>query len=341
VIITKALNRTGNYSASEKFYYFMRKFSKIENYKEVFQRYNTNGLPSVTRKNQNDNEGLLLYGIYDTYLNNEKNETFLQNMWPLIEQTVKLIFSYSRMGLVKTKRSIHEHDGLERGYDIWVNCACWRGLRDSSEVARILGQRKKSIKWRKKADKLERNIRKKLFNKKLGIYLKNKRHPLAPDISMISPFYFEMEDSKKILKNTMDYLYKHIWNREIGGFRRFRKFEICRDWHWYTGGSGSWCSFTCIAAKYYRKLGDKKKYNECLRWIKAITKASNGLIPEHIATKAEYDDWKAHEIEFNSRIINEMKKAEKSIKKLKDKNVVYWANPLGWSHAEYILLFKE
>ena len=78
VIISKALNRAGLVKESERFYYFMKKFTKLDDYGEVFQRYNTNGLPSVTRKNQNDNEGLLLHGIYDTYtFNKDNNNCFL------------------------------------------------------------------------------------------------------------------------------------------------------------------------------------------------------------------------------------------------------------------------
>jgi len=339
VIMTKALNRTGNVECSEKFYYFMRKFTRINDYKEVFQRYTSSGLPSVTRRHQNDNEGLLLHGIYDTYLHNKK-ETFIGNMWPLIESTTNLIFSYFKFGLVKTDTSIHEYHKLEKGYDIWANCACWRGLKDSAKIAEILGHKKKALKWNKKADKLKKKIKKKLFNKHLGVFMKNRRYPYAPDISMLAPFYFEMEDSKKILRRTLNYLHKHIWDEEIGGFRRFRKFEICEDWHWYTGGSGSWCALTAMAARFYKKIGNKERYKECIKWIKNIASHSKGLIPEHVATEEEYDEWKAHEIEFNSRIINETKKAEKSTKKVRNKKMIYWATPLGWSHAEYILLHK-
>ena len=72
VIMTKALNRVGKSKNSERFYYFMNKFAKIDTYKEVFHRYNLNGWPCVTRKNQNDNEGLVLHGIYDTYKHSKK-----------------------------------------------------------------------------------------------------------------------------------------------------------------------------------------------------------------------------------------------------------------------------
>lgn len=340
VIMTLALNRTANTKSSEKFYYFMKKFAKIDSYKEVFQRYNYNGWPAVTRKNEDDNEGLLLHGIYDTYLHNQQ-EVFLQNMWPTVMKVVGLIFRYSKSGLVKTERSIHEFFRLENGYEIWVNCACLRGLKDAVEIAKILNHPKESADWNEKAVILERNIKKRMFNKNLGVFVKNLRYPKVPDMSQLAPFYFNLINDKKILKRTMDYLHKHIWDKEIGGFRRFRKFEICEDWHWYSGGSGSWVALTAWGARFYRKLGNRKMYRECLNWIEEIAKKSRGLLPEHIATKEEYEEWKSHEIEFNNRIINEAKMAEKSVRKFKNRNMVYWATPLGWSHAEYILLNKK
>lgn len=339
VIISKALNRIGNVEASEKFYYFMRQAVKIDNYKEVFQRYTFSGLPSVTRKVQNDNEGLLLHGIYDTYMHNKK-ETFIENMWTTIDLVVGLIFSYSRTGLVKSDSSIHEYKKLERGYDLWVNCACYRGLKDAAKIAEILNHKEKFKKWDKKAEEIKRNIGRKLFDKKLKIYIKNKRFPNSPDISQLAPFYFNVVEDDTILRNTLNYLRKHIWDSEIGGFRRFRKFEVCDNWHWYTGGSGSWCALTAIAARLYKRVKNKTGYNECVKWLHDVCKFSDGYLPEHIATKFEYDDWKTHEIEFNFRIMNEMKKAEASVKDFRSKKMIYWANPLGWSHAEYILLRK-
>ena len=177
-----------------------------------------------------------------------------------------------------------------------------------------------------------------MFNKKLGVFVKNTRFPNAPDMSQLSPFYFRIIDSKKILKNTMDLLESNIVDEDLGGFRRFRKFEICEDWHWYTGGSGSWVALTAWASRFYKALGRKEKAEKYRSWITEVASHSGGLLPEHIARKEEYEDWKNHEIEFNSRILNETSKAEKSMKFFRGKEVVYWATPLGWSHAEYILL---
>ncbi len=336
VIITKALNKLKMHKKSKKFYNFINKFSNLDQYGEIFHRYNKDGLPCVTRKHEHDNPGLVLHGIYDTYLC-DRDENFLQNMWPLIEKAVEEIFSFSKNNLIRTERSIHEFYRLENGYEIWANSSCIRGLYDAAEMAKVLNHKKGYDKWRSKAKKIEDNMKKKLFYKKLGIFIKNTKYPNTLDISQLAPFYFDLVDNKKVLQKTMKYLNKHIWNKEIGGFRRFRKFEVCKDWHWYTGGSGSWCVFTAWGARFYRKLNDKKNYNECMSWLEKTAKRTNGLLPEHVATKDEYDMWKMHETEFNRRIISGIKASEELAKKLKD-DVIYWATPLGWSHAEYILL---
>ena len=82
-----------------------------------------------------------------------------------------------------------------------------------------------------------------------------------------------------------------------------------------TGGSGSWCVFTIWGARFYKELGNEKMYKKCVEWLEKIAFENNGLLPEHIARKEEYDEWEAHEIEFNLRIINEMKEIEKKFKK--------------------------
>ncbi len=340
VMMTKALNRVGLVNKSEKFYYFINKFAHIDNYKEVFHRYNSNGLPNVSRKNQNDNEGFVLHGIYDTYLYNKKH-TFLEKNWLLVKQIVELIKNYSKTGLVETGSSIHEFYKLEHGYDIWVNCACCRGLYDAAEIAKIMHRKKEAEDWKNYAEKLEKNIRKRFFDENLNVFIKNLRFKEIPDISQIAPFYFEIENSKHLLKETLKYLEKHLWHKKIGGFRRFKQFEVVDNWHWYTGGSGSWCAFTAFMGRFYKKAGNTNSYKECLDWLNQVGFRTNGLLPEHVASRDEYEIWKAHEIEFHPRIIKGTKKAEELAESFKGEDkekLIYWATPLGWSHAEYILL---
>lgn len=339
VIMTKALNVTGNYKDSEKFYYFMKKHARIDYFKEVFHRYNMKGIPAVTRKHEHDNNGLIINGIYDTYLHN-KNKKFLIDMWPIVLILVKSILKWKKPnGLISTERSIHEFYRLENGYEIWCNSVSCRALFDASEIASVL-ERKESKLWKSEAEKLKKNILKKMFNKKKGVFVKNLKHKEIVDSTQLSPFYFSLTADKKILKKTLKILKKEIWISDIGGFRRFKKFGVVKDWHWYTGGSGAWIVITCIVARFYSRLGNKKMFKSCMSFVEEIASRTNGLLPEHVASKVEYDCWKKNEMEYNDRIINAMKSTENLYEthKKKYKNAyIYWALPLGWSHAEYIL----
>lgn len=337
-IITKALNKTRDYKSSEKFYYFLNKNSRIEKFKEVFHRYHAQGWPCVSNKHEHDGNALAVHGIYDTYKTG-KNEAFLQTMWPFIIECMKFLTQKSKKGLVPTERSIHEFYRLEHGYEIWANSAACRAFQDAAEIAKIMQNNKQAKQWKQKAEQIKKNINKKLFNKKTGMYIKNTKYPKAPDISQLSPFYFEISNSEKILRKTMNYLRKNIWYDEIGGFRRFRKFEICKDWHWYTGGSGSWTVFTLWGARFYKQLNERKKSKECLAWVEKIAKKLGGQMPEHVAPIEEYELWKENEIEFNTRILNGMKKAKKHQIKMNN-HLIPWATPLGWAHAEYVLFKK-
>jgi len=343
VIITKAMNRVNLTKNSERFYHFVNKFSKLDQYEEIFHRYHQEGWPSVTRKHQHDNTGLVIHGIYDTYIHG-KNRDFLEIMWPLVKKCVELILGFSKTGLVKTETSIHELYRLENGYEIWANCACTRGLYDAVEIARILSHEKESLKWEKKAKQIHSNIKRKMFNKKTGLFMKNTRYPEVTDSSQMAPFYFNLFNDKRILKKTLEHLEEHLWYKEAGGYRRFKKFEICKDWHWYSGGSGGWTVFTAWRGGLYRKVNGNKECEVCKKWLEKAAKRTGGILPEHIATKEEYDIWKEHEIEFNSRILSGMEDSENLNKKIKRKykeDIVYWAFPFGWGHAEYILLKKN
>ncbi len=345
VIMTKAMNRTGNHKVSEKFYSFVNKFDNVGHYKDIFHRYDKQGHPSATRKNQHDNIGLLLHGIYDTFLAN-RDKDFLKEHWEMIKDCCGLIFKISKnkFNLVNTETSLHEFFRLENGFEIWTNSACARGLYDAAEIARMLKKWDEAKKWENKAKKIHASIKKNLFNKKTGLYMKSEKYPEIVDIGQAAPFYFGLDNTEKNLRNMVSSLKKALWYKDVGGFRRFRKFEVVKDWHWYTGGSGGWIAFTAMMARFYEKLNDKKNFDLCDKWLDKTALMSKGLFPEHVTTKKEYDLWKDNETEFNNRILIGAHKSEelnKKIKKKFNKDLVYWAMPLGWAHAEYILLKQE
>ena len=341
VFVTKAYNLLGLCKNSEKFYYFIKNSTRTEYFKEIFHRYDENGNPCVTRKHEHDNNGLIIHGIHDAFKHG-KNKSFIIDMWPLIKICVKAILKNKKENLIRTERSIHEFFRLENGFEIWTNCVSCRALYDAAEIAKELNCKEHKT-WFKEAESLKKNIKKRFLNKN-GLFRKNLKFKDSPDMSQLSPFYFNIIDSKKLLKKNLDYLKNSIWCSEVGGFRRFKKFDKVKDWHWYTGGSGAWIIFTLWGARFYKILKDRKNMNQCLKLVDKTAKALNGLLPEHVSTKYEYDLWEKNEIELNHRIQNGVKIAKKTnqiFKKKTGEDLIAWASPLGWSHAEYILFKNE
>ena len=242
--------------------------------------------------------------------------------------------------LIHTTCSIHENQTLEEGFEIWANCAAVRGLLDASRIAEVLGQVEYVDKWQKRASILWKAINEKLYDQNAGIFIKTLRGDgsriNAPDVAQLAPFYFGLSQDAELLRRTLDCVRDALWNPRVGGVNRFRDFEIVKDWHWYTGGTGAtWPLFTLWLARFYRKLGETEKSEECISFIK---KASTDCmeIPEKVAPLGGYKEWKQNETEYNERIVQGIAKAERS--KIAIPEYIAWACPLGWSHAEFLLL---
>lgn len=139
----------------------------------------------------------------------------------------------------------------------------------------------------------------------------------------------------------MNYL-KTLWNKGVGGYQRFRKFELVKNRHWYDGG-GSWLTHTIVMAGLHTNLGQYKKAKQCIKWIKEVVSVFHSL-PEHIADIVEFEEWKKNEKEVTAWLIKGVKNAEKNIKPWlwegHKTKVVPWVKSLIWPSAE-LILWKE
>lgn len=335
-IICDAFNSMGKHERSIKFYYFLK--DCVGDRKEIYQRYSADGLPLVSKKHEHDNPGLVLNGIWNTYRASEDME-FLKDMWRMVLNAVNRVEKYMRNGLIYTERSIHEFFRLENGYEIWANCANCKGLYAAGKIAETLGERKLSKKFISMSEELKRNILSNFYDKKSGIFAKtiklNGNRLFNADITQLSPFYFGLYNDKKMLESMVKFIENNLWYKELGGFMRFKKFEFVKDWHWYTGGHGAFPQFTLWMAKFYNELNNDKKCSKCVEWVEKIF-TEEGYLPEHISLQKEYEEWKKNEYEFSERILLGIKRSESLKTRLK--GVRYWATPLGWANAEYILL---
>jgi glucoamylase len=339
--MTMALNMHGLCDRSKKFYGFLRGVRRPNG--ETYQRYNR-GYPYVTRKGEADVTPIAIQGIYDTY-RSSKDLDFLKTMWGMTADGAAFVMAGidGAVGLVHTTSSIHETQSLEEGFEIWANSAAVKGLLDASRIAEELEHRDSAENWLAHARALWREIREKLYDDGNGLFIKNLRMDGtridAPDVAQLSPFYFGLCQDEEILETTLDHLRQTLWNRAVGGVNRFRDFDVVKDWHWYTGGTrASWPLFTLWMARLYRRLGRAESAEECLRFVRrASTKAME--IPEKVAPIEGYKEWRDNETEYNERIVHGIARAERS--EISIPGYAAWACPLGWSHAEYLLLGRE
>ncbi|MBI3022609.1 MAG: hypothetical protein HYY68_02640 [Thaumarchaeota archaeon] len=342
-IMTMALNLCGFYDRSKRFYKFLNGLRRKDG--EFFQRYNK-GFPYVTRSGEHDVTPLVLQGIYDTY-KRSADRAFLEEMWKLTNEGATFVLNSidSSPGLIYTLRSIHENRVLEEGFEIWANCSSAKGLLDASRMAKELGYYELSELWENSSRTLLNNVLEKLYDHDKGLFIKGLRpdgtRVESPDISELAPFYFGVCDDRAALERTLRHLKGTIWNVRIGGFKRFRDFEVVQDWHWYTGGiEDSWPIFTIWGSKFYRRLGMIEEAEECLKFVEEAAD-DEMYIPERVASVRGYLAWKENEREFSERILRGIAKVERSGFNTKIPDHVKWAFPLGWAHAEFILLEKQ
>ncbi len=338
-VMTTAMNLLGECERSKKFYRFLNGIRRPHG--EFYQRYN-GGLPYVSNEHELDVTPLVLSGIYDTYRRSE-DRPFLEEMWGLVRECASFAVNTidDEVGLVYTANSIHENRKLEEGFEIWANSAAVKGLLGASRMAGALGHDDLRDSWESSSRRLLARILETLYDKEEGTFIKVVRRSgekiAAPDMSQLAPFYFGVYRDDAALERTLERLRAALWNKSIGGFNRFRDFEIVDDWHWYTGGTAAaWPFFTLWAARSYRDLGIREGEDACLAFLDSVV-TEDLLIPEKVAPSDGYREWKSNELKFAHRTMNGVRKIESDAHRIDAKGYVCWACPLGWAHAEYVL----
>jgi GH15 family glucan-1,4-alpha-glucosidase len=343
VVMTKAMNALGEHEHSKRFYRFLNGIRRPHG--EFYQRYNA-GLPYVSNEHELDVTPLVLNGIHDTYLKSG-DRPFLEEMWGMVRECASFTEASIEddAGLVYTANSIHENRKVEEGFEIWANSAAVRGLLDASRIAGAVGQEDLRDAWESSSRRLLSRVVEMLYDAEEGTFIKVMRRSgervAAPDMSQLAPFYFGVFRDDDLLERTLERLRGALWNKSIGGFNRFRDFEVVDDWHWYTGGTAAaWPFFTLWAASSYKHLGIREEEESCLDFLDSVL-TDDLFIPEKVAPIDGYQKWKANELKFSHRTLNGMRKIESGANRIKAPGYVSWACPLGWAHAEYILLERE
>lgn len=342
VFICNALLKAGYPDEVKACYEYLLKIQDESG--EWKQRYNPQtDKPEVSRPGETDCVGLVLHGLWQ-YVKQTNDLDFAKKCIAPILLGIDYIDSVTKNGLITSQHSVYEHYGSESGYEIWVNCWSYRGLRDASYlldkskikgVAEDLG---------KKATELQRNISSEFWDAKYGLFAKVLRpyeRVVAFDISGLTPYWTGVitKDDPRTRRIIL-LLDAFLWDDVIGGHNRYRKWLHIRDWHWYDGGSGPFVYWTAMMSRALTDIGHPKQGQKAWNWVMKTVK--EGMLPEHVATVAEFNEWKSNEIDYNVRIAAGVKKSKKWTYCWDDKtHVVSWVMPHGWSHAEYINTYLD
>lgn len=349
VFICKALLRLGRAEDAKRAYEFLAR-TQLRN-GEWVQRYGRGGDPQPSREMESDVTGLVLHGIWDLYAHTG-DRAFLERLWPHVDRATQYISSVQDdvSGLVLSHHSVHEYAGIEEGAEVWANSWCARGLADAAAVAEVLQQPAQlASSWRESAERVRRSVLTLLWDGRKGTFAKvlrsNGSIDTNPDVSCLAPAWAHLvRPTDDRVRLTAQLLVGNL-RHELGGFVRFKKWESTRDWHWYDGGFGPWVIWTLRMCRTLAALGENEQASEALHWVLAVASANRGLLPEHIATSQELQEWRENDRDVGQHVSSAYHQAlERQMGwswNGRASQVTSWVLPLCWSHAELVLTLED
>lgn len=302
------------------------------------QRLDRKGRDKSYKPRQLDNLGLVLYATAK-YVKKSGDKDFVKSNRLKIERGIKYLRSHldgrlrklhDKKYLFFTLNSVHEFPPYETGLEVWTNAVCYGALKELKEIGIgsgiQLNKIKKDMEYLWNGEFFIKNIRLKESSSVVGM-IDASAYALAD--------FGVFEDKNYKIKKTVKRIEEELWHPKLGGICRYKE-HIGRN----NGGYGPWPIYTLMLCRYFIKTGNRQNADKYLEWIFKI--AYNGLLPEHIALKEDFEEWIS---EYNQAGImrRDRKIMIKNIRKSKmfrKKGLAYSVLPLAWSHAEFIRTWK-
>lgn len=308
------------------------------------QRYDTNGKDSSYKPLQVGEIGLMIAAL-DEYIKATNDLDFVKKYWENIEKGIDYIkndISKSH-GLVYTPNSIHEFPPYENGWEIWANAVSCAALQRVYEMGKLINKKKDN--YNELAKNIKNGINNYMWNSRVNSFVKTIRLKESSsvvtdaDASTIGLSEFRViadNDDKMIL--TIKRLEKELWHPDLGGICRYPK-HFGRN----NGGWGPWPHFTLMVIRHFIRRGLREESDMYLNWV--LSNTYDFFIPEHIATKDEFEDYVKDFTEAGILREDRLVMIENVKKHPKFKQgLAFVTIPLAWPHAELIRtwnLYKE
>lgn len=266
--------------------------------------------------------------------------------------------------LIESTTSIHE-GAIESGYTLWVNCAFIAAFRqaldaldriDERTSLRIDAERDRLVAF---LDHLEPGVQRSFAVDGVPTprrFTPDGKRDDRPDITLLAPAYFDLEDLfGEHATQATERAAAGLEDPQLGGLQRFRGFHRDHDVHQH-GGSGPWMQYTAWHAQFRYDRDEKSAGDDVLSSIVSHVD-EDGLIPEHLSTRERFEQFRANEwdtgvdfkkefdadvlrdIPFN-RVVEELESMREAYdgmaKALESNEVIAFAAPLAWCHAEFL-----
>jgi GH15 family glucan-1,4-alpha-glucosidase len=335
------------------------------------QRYTLAGIDeSIYRQEDNIAHGIRV--LAHTLLGHASSDGLGQLSTDFLERTVTALvdaISISNTALydpnahlVESTTSIHE-GRIESGYTLWVNCAFIAALRLTAKVVDSLSVHIDTAELERTIEAflppLERGVERAFTN--VGLvprrYTPDGEIDYRPDVTLFAPYYFDLDDLFEDATDTAaTRAASALEDPELGGLQRFLGFHGDFDVQQH-GGNGPWMQYTAWHAQYQFDRGTREKGDVILETIASYVD-QDGHIPEHLTTRQRFesfieDEWhtrKDFEKEFDEAVLRDVSfdriveelghmKAEydRMAERTETQEVVGFARPLTWSHAEFLV----
>lgn len=304
------------------------------------QRWDESGSNTGHKPPQPDATAMVLYA-FSQYVLEKNNVDFAERNWDKIEKAIDFIIDsmVSDKNLVFTDSSIHEFPPMERGYEIWTNALCCAVFRELSKVAEKIKVEYEPL---AKENVLKDSLLEYMWNSRKNTFVKTIKIKesssvvIGPDASALALSFFDVfPASDKRVKSTVKLIDEKLWHKGYGGISKNLAFmEVER------GGFGASPFFTLLLADYYTKAGDKEKAEKYINW--AANMAFNGLLPEHFATKEDFEGFvsDASDAGLLNRELMKMINSTRSHPDFKN-GVAHISEPFSLAHAAFIIAWKN
>ena len=315
VFITRAFDKVKMEKETEKFYKVFCKNTQSKNGMWE-QRFYTDGRLAPCWGYQIDETAGVVYGAYEHY-KVTSDKKFLKDVLKMCENAVKFLFIYmdnilnlhDDSDVVKNEieKTYHteNRNKLPVSYDLWEMhegvhlyslASIYSAFNAMIKIYEIfkpeyeeknrlklesINKNEKKIEFYKK--EIKKYIDENMYNEKTNTLKRNVNDEIT-DISVVGSIIpFELYDAnERKVKNTIEKINMTL-RTYTGGYLRFEGDH-------YREGKSPWSISTLWMAMYYKKIGESKRAEEC---IKFIVESSNehGFIGEQIDNQTMRPNW--------------------------------------------------